>query len=83
MIALTWIGDARDLPRLAESMSLSLPYALHHAYGDAALPWLRKAARETDKPALRLACAKELAIAGERDGFLYLLQAMDEEFIQE
>jgi hypothetical protein len=78
MIALTWIGDAGDLPRLSASMNVSLPYALHHAYGDAALPWLRKAARETNQPALRRACARELVIAGEPDGFQYLLQAIDE-----
>ena len=77
-IALTWIGDARDLPRLAGSMDVSLPYSLHHAYGDAALPWLKKAARETNQPVLRQACARELVIAGEPEGFYYLLQAMDE-----
>jgi hypothetical protein len=77
-IALTWIGDARDLPRLAGSMDVSLPYSLHQAYGDAALPWLKKAARETNQPVLRQACATELVIAGEPEGFYYLLQAMDE-----
>jgi hypothetical protein len=77
-IAMTWIGDARDLPRLAGSMDVSLAYSLHHAYGDAALPWLKKAARETNQPALRQACARELVIAGEPEGFQYLLQAMDE-----
>ncbi|HEX4137788.1 MAG TPA: hypothetical protein VHY84_24475 [Bryobacteraceae bacterium] len=77
-IALTWIGDARDLPRLARSMDVSLAYSLHHAYGDAALPWLKKAARETNQPALRQACARELVIAGEPEGFQYLLQAMDD-----
>ena len=77
-IALTWIGDTRDLPRLAGAMDVSLAYGLHHAYGDAALPWLKKAARETNQAALRQACAKELVIAGEPEGFQYLLQAMDE-----
>jgi hypothetical protein len=77
-IALTWIGDARDLPRLAAVMDASLPYSLHHAYGDAALPWLEKAGRETSQPAVRKACGEELAIAGEPEGFQFLLQAMDE-----
>ncbi|HVV44757.1 MAG TPA: hypothetical protein VHC72_06115, partial [Bryobacteraceae bacterium] len=77
-IALTWIGDARDLPRLAGVMDASLPYGLHRAYGDAALPWLKKAGRETSQPAVRKECGKELAIAGEPDGFQFLLQAMDE-----
>jgi hypothetical protein len=77
-IALTWIGDARDLPRLAGLMDVSLAYGLHHAYGDAALPWLKKAARETNQAALREACARELVIAGQAEGFQYLLQAMGE-----
>jgi hypothetical protein len=77
-IALTWIGDLRDLPRLAGVMDASLPYGLHRAYGDAALPWLKKAARETNQPRVREECAKELAIAGEPEGFQFLLQAMDE-----
>ena len=77
-IALTWIGDTRDLPRLAGAMDVSLAYGLHHAYGDAALPWLKKAARETNQAALRQACARELVIAAEPGGFHYLLQAMDE-----
>jgi hypothetical protein len=62
-IALTWIGDVRDLPRLAGVMDVSLAYSLHHAYGDAALPWLKQAARETNQAALRQACARELVIA--------------------
>jgi hypothetical protein len=77
-IALTWIGDAQDLPRLAGAMDVSLAYSLHHAYGDAALPWLKKAARETNQAVLRQACARELVVAGEPEGFQYLLQSMDE-----
>lgn len=77
-IALTWIGDARDLPRLAGVMDASLPYSLRRVYGDAALPWLKEAARETSQPAVRKECAKELAIAGEPEGFQVLLQTMDE-----
>jgi hypothetical protein len=81
-IALTWIGDARDLPRLAGLLTgindSSLPYSLHRAYGDAALPLLRQAARDTTQIGLRMACARELALAGEPDGFRFLLQAMDE-----
>jgi hypothetical protein len=47
-------------------------------HGDAALPWLRRAAPETNQPALRFACARELVVAGEPEGFQYLLQAMDD-----
>jgi hypothetical protein len=81
-IALTWIGDARDLPRLAglllTSYDSSLPYSLHRAYGDAALPLLRQAARDTTQIGLRMACARELALAGDPEGFRFLLQSTDE-----
>lgn len=59
-------------------MDASLPYSLRRVYGDAALPWLKEAARETSQPAVRKECAKELAIAGEPEGFQVLLQTMDE-----
>jgi hypothetical protein len=77
-IALTWIADARDLPRLAGVMDVSLAYGLHRGYGDAAFPWLKKTAQETNQAALRQACARELVIDNEPEGFQYLLQAMDE-----
>jgi len=88
-IAPTWIGDPRDLPRLAalltrtnpadpNSMDTSLAYSLHRGWGDAALPLLRQAARDTTQPGIRLSCARELIIAGEPEGFQYLLQAMEE-----
>jgi hypothetical protein len=77
-IALTWIADSRDLPRLARQMNASLAYSLHRAYGQAALPWLKKAARETTQPRLRQACARELVIAAEPEGFKDLLQAIAE-----
>lgn len=89
-IALTWIGDSRDLPRLAALLvradpadpygreNSSLPYSLHRAYGDASLPWLRQAARETKQIFVRTSCAKELILADQPEGFEYLLQAIDE-----
>jgi hypothetical protein len=83
-IALTWIGDVRDLPRLAallmeaDPARSSLPYSLHHAYGDAALPWLDRAARDTKQIGVRIACARELALANRVEGFRYLLRAMTE-----
>jgi hypothetical protein len=89
-IALTWIGDPRDLSRLAALLTTadstdpdgransSLPYSLYHAYGDAALPWLKQAARDTKQIFVRTACARELVIANQAEGFQYLLQAMDE-----
>jgi len=83
-IALTWIGDARDLPRLAalltqaNSTDSSLPYSLHRAYGDAALPWLDRAARDTKQIGVRIACARELVLASRVEGFRYLLEATTE-----
>ena len=89
-IALSWIGDPRDLPRMAALLSdadaadpygyrnSSLAYALHRAYGDAALPFLKQAARNTKQIWVRTSCARELALAGEPEGFQNLLRAMDE-----
>jgi hypothetical protein len=88
-IALTWIGDPRDLARLAglltgtnppdpNAIDSSLPYSLHRGYGDASLPLLEQAARDTTQVRMRISCAEELIIAGQTEGFLYLLQAMDE-----
>lgn len=90
MIALTWIGDSRDLPRLAALLTkadpadrygnknASLAYSLHRAYGDASLLWLKRAARDTKQIWVRTSCAKELVLADQAEGFEYLLQAMDE-----
>jgi hypothetical protein len=83
-IALTWIGDARDLPRLAallmqaDSTDSSLAYSLHRAYGDAALPWLIRAAGDTKQVGVRIACARELVLANQVEGFRYLLEAATE-----
>lgn len=90
MIALTWIGDSRDLPRLAGLLTKadpadpngyrnsSLAYSLHRAYGEASLPWLKQAARDTRQIGVRSACAEELIIADQPEGFEYLLRAMDD-----
>jgi len=89
-IALTWIGDSRDLPRLAALMmqadpadphgyqNSSLPYSLHRAYGDASLPWLRQAAQDAEQLFVRTSSAKELILANQLDGFQYLLRAIHE-----
>ncbi len=89
-IALTWIGDVRDLPRLAGLLTevdagdsrgyknFSLPYSLRHGYGDAALPWLIRAGKDTKQIGVRMACARELALANRAEGFQYLLQAVAE-----
>jgi hypothetical protein len=89
-IALTWIGDSRDLPRLAALLTRadasdpdgnknsSLPYSLHRAYGDASLIWLKQAARDTKQIAVRIWCAKELVLADQPEGFAYLIEAMND-----
>jgi hypothetical protein len=89
-IALTWIGDSRDLPRLAGLLTKadaadkygyknsSLAYSLHRAYGDASLPWLKQAARDTKQIWVRTSCAKELVLADQTEGFEFLVQAMVE-----
>jgi hypothetical protein len=83
-IAVTWIGDERDLPRLAalltqaDAADSSLPYSLHRAYGDAALPFLDGAARDTKQVRVRIACARELILANRVEGYRYLLQAVKE-----
>jgi hypothetical protein len=89
-IALTWIGDARDLPRLAGLLTKtdpadtygnknsSLAYSIHRAYGDAALSYLKQAARGTKQIWVRTSCARELVLAGQPEGFHYLLSAIDD-----
>jgi hypothetical protein len=89
-IALTWIGDARDLPRLANLMTIADPAdpygyknaplanPLHHAYGEKSLPYLKRIARDTAQIWVRTACARELVFADQPEGFQLLLQAMDE-----
>jgi hypothetical protein len=89
-IALTWVGDSRDLPRLAGLLTKadpadqygyrnsSLAYSLHRAYGDASLPYLKQAARDTKQIWVRTSCAKELVLADQTEGFEYLLRATDE-----
>lgn len=45
LIALTWIADPRDLPRLGKYNDGSLDYHLNRAYGQAAAPYLHGGAR--------------------------------------
>ncbi len=88
-IALTWIGDPRDLPRLAALLiapaanpygreNAAIPYSLHRAWGDAALPWLKQAARDSKQVFVRTSSAKELVLANQPEGFADLLQEIDE-----
>jgi len=76
VIALTWLKQPPDLPKLAE-LALqpsdgrtqehelaSLPYALHNAFGDTALPYLKRMAELSPYARVRIESARELALAG-------------------
>jgi hypothetical protein len=72
MIALTWRKDPADLPRLAQLTLASstdadagrklssLPYALYNAYGEAAVPYLKRMITESPFEAVRANAAREL-----------------------
>jgi hypothetical protein len=68
VIALAWRREPDDLPKLArlamETASgnnpSSLPNALHHAYGDAALPYLKEMAEQSPSALVRTNSAEEL-----------------------
>jgi hypothetical protein len=79
LIALTWQNSITDLGKLTqlalESGSryefASVPYALHHAYGQAAIPYLKMLLERSELAALRADCARELILAKEPEGFAY------------
>lgn len=89
LIALTWIGDAQDLPRLAELLIqpgdadkygrdlASLPYSLMRAYGDAAVPYLEGAVSVSPYAFVRTQSAEELALRGRSVGFRFFLDAVE------
>lgn len=64
LIALTWIANPADLPRLGRSLATldepSLAYALDRGYSAAAKPYLEEAARKSPNPFVRAECAKLL-----------------------
>jgi hypothetical protein len=89
LIALTWIGDAQDLPRLAELFIqpgdadkygrdlASLPYSLVRAYGDATVPYLERAVSESPYAFVRTQSAEELALRGRPVAFQFFLDAVE------
>jgi hypothetical protein len=89
LIALTWIGDAQDLPLLAELFIqpgeadkygrdlASLPYSLVRAYGDAAVPYLERAVSESPYAFVRTQSAEELALRGRPVAFQFFLDAVE------
>jgi hypothetical protein len=89
LIALTWIGDPQDLPRLAELLTkpgdadkygrdlASLPYALLRAYGDSAIPYIERALTESPYPFVKTQSAEELALRGRPLAFRFFLDALE------
>ena len=84
LIALSWQNSIADLPKLAqltlESGSryefASIPYALHHAYGEAAIPYLKTLLERSEFAAVRAACARELILAKQAEGFGFVADAI-------
>jgi hypothetical protein len=85
LICLTWIGDARDLARLGETMLGSgrgigsLPYHLRRAYGEGAAAYLLRGLGESANERVPLACARELALAGHAEGFEFFREAVEQD----
>ncbi|HUI41632.1 MAG TPA: hypothetical protein VL523_06660 [Terriglobia bacterium] len=89
LTSLTWIGDRRDLPRLGEfllkpgdpdpdgSDVAELPYALMHAYGDGAIPYLERGMSGSPYVFVRTNCAEELARKGRLEAFGFFLDAVE------
>lgn len=92
-ISLSGTGGLRDLPRLADLLKnyydeddphnylvgSGLPSALRSAYGVAAIPHLKAILKESKQTWVRVGCAQELALAGEPEGFLFLIDAIEQQ----
>ena len=90
LIAITWFKNPADLPRLATLLEApakgdamqgtysSLPYAIHRAYGDAALPALESAIQKSGYVWVQTNCARELVQAGRKSGFAFIAQAIEQ-----
>jgi hypothetical protein len=90
LIVITWFKNPADLPRLAALLEApakgdpmdrtyaSLPYAIHRAYGDAALPVLESAIQKSGYVFVQTNCARELVEAGRKSGFAFIAQAIEQ-----
>jgi hypothetical protein len=88
LIALTWRKSPPDLPKLAELAIqpakgnesdhdfTSLPYALHNAFGDAAIPYLDTMLARSEYPRVRIEAARELVLAGRPEGFAFFASSI-------
>jgi hypothetical protein len=89
MIALTWIGDSRDLVQLGDLLlkpgdpdkygrdRASLPYSLVRGYGDRAIPYLEKSISESPYVFVRTQSAEQLALKGQPLAFRFFLDAVE------
>ena len=90
LTAITWFKNPADLPRLATLLEApakddamqrtysSLPYAIHRAYGDAALPVLESAIQKSGYVWVQTGCARELVQAGRKSGFAFIALAIEQ-----
>ena len=90
LTAITWFKNPADLPRLATLLEApakgdamqrtysSLPYAIHRAYGDAALPALESAIQKSGYVWVQTGCARELVQADHKSGFAFIAQAIEQ-----
>ncbi len=87
-IALTWRHSPSDLPKLAQLTLIpgdrqdrqysSLPYALHHAYGPAAIPYLETMLARSEFTWVRMGSAQELVQSDRPSGFAFLAAAIEQ-----
>ena len=56
----------------------SLPYAIHRAYGDAALRVLESAIQKSGYVWVQTNSARELVLAGHKSGFAFIAQAIEQ-----
>ena len=88
LIALTWRKSPPDLPKLAQ-LALgpangqegdheftSLPYSLHNAFGDAAIPYLVSMVARSEFRWVRVNAAEELVLAGRSEGFVFFASSI-------
>ena len=89
LIALSWQKAPEDLPKLAqlalqpangqtlEHTFASLPYALHRAFGDAAIPYLESMLEHSEYTWVRTNSAHELMLAGRPAGFAFIVDTIE------
>jgi hypothetical protein len=90
LIAITWRKNPADLPRLAsllvtpnqgddkERTYASVPYAIHNAYGESAIPALEQAVRKSGYAFVQTNSARELVLAGRPAGFAFIAEAIEQ-----